>query len=250
MKNKLSIILFFVTMICSLPAYTISSDKLNNDSGDSKFKIIFWGDRIKDIQELNGLTYEQCMAKFIPKEILNDKYISKYYWDEQLLEYEFFKIGKDTGEQFILTQGYFTIVFDREIIIHGLSKVLINDSARKYDNSDYPVITVKAPINPNNSMFALKPKYFPLFGLLRDHNEKEQKRFLNMFTQEIPKYFEKQGKLIRGKIDLDKILKNKHINQIDEGITNKDIMNWKKVHPGETFTFEAVEEWVNKKKPR
>ena len=183
--------------------YSIGMDKSNHDG---KFKIIFWDSDISDIKVLQKSNYHQLISKFIPIEILTDEYIIKYYWEEQLIEYEYDRIKKDTGEYFIQCgEGLFSIVFDNKFIYHGISRVgLIQSRELKYDYSKYPAIVEIKTNTPKTSVLALKPRFYPYWNLLSSYDEKVQKGVIK--NQEILDYFEKQGKIVLGKVDLKKCL--------------------------------------------
>ena len=185
----------------TVTGHSMEKRKLNDNSN---FMLIFWDYNIEDIMDIETLTYRQLISKYIPLEILSDEYIARYYWDEQLIEFENDRIDEDTGRTLMLSVGFFSMVLDNKIILHGLNRMLdVSTKRNKYDNSNYPAIILKRCSNPGNLILALKPRYKPERSLFRDYDEEEQKRLLN---QEVLKYFEEQGKIVRGKMDLNKLL--------------------------------------------
>ena len=210
---KLIILLINTLLIFIL---TPREDSMYNNISynDSNFEIIFWGSSILDMDVLQKSTFPQLISKFKPLEILSDKYISKYYWDEQLIEFEHKKLIDDTGHVFISSPtGLFSIVLNQEIIYHGISRLNMGSAKDKYDDSNYPAIINQPHINPQIAILALKPRFYPYTDIFRDYDEEEQKNILN---QEVLKYFEKEGKIIRGKIELEKVFGYKHISYQDE----------------------------------
>jgi hypothetical protein len=172
-----------------------------NDNGN--FKLIIWGYSVEDIKDIETLTYRQLISKHIPGGMLSDKYIARYYWDEQLIEYEYYRIKEETGKYFPMSELFFSIVLNNKIILHGICRTMSERAIKiKYDDSNYPAIVSRRCSNPGNWILALKPRYYPIDSLFRDYDEEEQKRLLN---QEVLKYFEAQGKIVRGKMDLNKL---------------------------------------------
>jgi hypothetical protein len=177
----------------------------DNTSG-SEYKIFIWDHDVNNMDELQELTYNQLTSKYIPRQTLSSKSVFKYYWDEQLIEFENDKIKDEVGHDFTISEGLFSIVLDKKVVYHGLNKT--GDlSAIKfiYDDKGYPALVHLGSMNPKKTILAIQPKYSPLPKILRDYPEIEQKRLLN---QEVFKHFEKQGKIVRGKIDLRNLLKN------------------------------------------
>jgi len=216
--------------------YSMSEDKPGNESN---FKIIFWISHVLDMEVLQESTYPELISKFEGKlSILSDKYISKYYWDEQLIEFEEDRMENETGRNFpVIGGGLFSIVLNNRFIYHGLCRMLRSPDDKYYD-SNYPTIIEKRSVNPRNRILALKPRYLPMEDIYRDYDEKEQKRILN---QEVLNYFEKQGKIVRGKIDLEKLLAYKHVSERDSTVPldSDSVMElfrsqgpWKTENPG------------------
>lgn len=186
---------------------------MNTSGNDFNFKIIFWGSSVSDMNVLQGSIYSQIISKFNPKRILDDKYILKYYWDEQLIEFDNKRIMNDTGKHFIkLEGGLFSVVLNNKFVYHGINELIIMPQKNKFTDSNYPSIISKASINPEILILALKPNNRPLLDIFRDFDKKEQNTIL---YEEVLKYFEKQGKIIRGKINLDEILRDKYISSHD-----------------------------------
>ncbi|MFC1841305.1 hypothetical protein ACFL1N_17180 [Thermodesulfobacteriota bacterium] len=192
---------FIVGIILCVFIAEVTMGKDNIVKGDNpQYRIFFWGDSIKDMGELEKLTYVQCVKKIRPDKILSDDNIIRYYWDEQLIEYAYKKIK----DKFDDRGSFFTIVLGDKIIYHGLNKVQSNILAKwhKYSGTDYPVIIEIPSSNPNNLILALKPKDDYNFGTLRDFEKKEHKKILN---KDVLEYFKQQGKIVRGKIDFEAV---------------------------------------------
>ena len=68
------------------------------------------------MEVLQESTYPELISKFEGKlSIISDKYISKYYWDEQLIEFEEDRMEDETGKNF-------HVVCDRYWIgVHNIS---------------------------------------------------------------------------------------------------------------------------------
>lgn len=178
-----------------------SMEKKNLDD-NSKFKLIIW-DNVEDITDIQTLSYRELTSRYIPFSILSDKYIAKYYWDEQLIEYEYDRLQESPVENFSLSNGFFSIVLDNKIILHGLSRMIdLSPIKSEYDDRNFPVILLRRCSHQGNWILALKPRYYPKGSLFRDYDEEDQKGLLN---QEVLKYFEAQGKIVRGKMDLNKL---------------------------------------------
>lgn len=195
----------FVGIIYSIiitPAvYLLADEAFNKPDG---FMILFWNTDSGDIDEgIKNLTYTQLMEKFKPLDMLTDKYILKYYWDEQLLEIDQERYRNETGIWIIGSSSrFFTIVLNGKIMYHGISRTILPSFKQKYDDSNYPAITILAKKTNDTTILALKPKLNP-FTTFKEFDKKKQKRILN---QEVLEYFEKEGKIVRGKNDLNVIL--------------------------------------------
>ena len=110
-KSFLIIVLFF--MMFAVAGCSMLKRQLN-DNGH--FKLIIWDYSVEDIKDIETLTYGQLISEHMPLGILSDKYIARYYWDEQFIEYEY-----DNIKGFVLSDGFFSMVLDNKIILHGMS---------------------------------------------------------------------------------------------------------------------------------
>ena len=72
----------------------------------------------------------------------------------------------------------------------------------KYDDSNYPAIIEIPKKTEDTTILVLQPHFGPLDSL-QYFSKKNQQKILN---QKVLKYFEKSGKIIRGKKNLNKIL--------------------------------------------
>jgi hypothetical protein len=201
---------FILVMIITIFAFIISTagHGLGNNasSKNNYFEIIFWNYKYNDFEELEKLTYTQLISQYKPAQVLSDKYILKYYWDEQLLEIDNARYLKDTGHQSIGAGKLFSIILNNKIVYHGIVRTAQFVMKMKYDDSDYPAIITKLSSDQNKIILALKPKYFPYYDVFRNYTEKEQRKILH---QEVLEYFEKCGKIVRGQINLDTLFKYK-----------------------------------------
>lgn len=219
MKTGQIIFFIIIYMIFIMPE--IYSFAANTSYKPNCFTIMFWDTNINRnpeiLEEIKGLTYSQFIEnkKIKIRANLTDDYIIKYHWDDQLLEIDQAKWEKDrmeTDEEGTGFHSYFfTIVLNEKIIYHGIARIgqtsvwLVREPIRKillkYDRSNYPSITVIGIINEGAiSVLALKPRLGN--GIYtREFDEKEQKKILN---DDVLEYFKKQGKIVRGKLDLDK----------------------------------------------
>ncbi|MBN2222500.1 MAG: hypothetical protein JW708_09870 [Vallitaleaceae bacterium] len=101
---------------------------------------------------------------------------------------------------------FFSLVFNNKIVFHGLNRTGFHlASMQEYDDSNYPAMISFRYTNDKNAILALKPKYLQIFNIFRMYSEQDQKRILN---PEVLEHFEKQGKIIRGTIDLRGLLKD------------------------------------------
>lgn len=203
MKIDLMLFIIIIYAILITPSvYSFADDTFDNSDG---FMILFWDSG--ELDEIKNLTYPQLIEKIKPREILTEDYILKYYWDEQLLEFDLekYRNGADSGIIGI-NCSFFTIVLNKRIIYHGISRMIIPSVMMKGDDSGYPAITNFPKKNKKTTILALTPSFTP-FDTLKDFNVKEQKKILNT---EVLKYFEKKGKIIRGKKDLNEILGYKY----------------------------------------
>lgn len=201
---KFELILFMILtylIIITVEVYPFSDDTYKNNDG---FIIVFWDTDSGNIEEITDLTYPQFIKKVKPKEILTEDLILKYFWDEQLLEFDLKKYRNGANSGIIgSSSSFFTIVLNKVIIYHGISRTVIPSFRVKYDDSDYPAITNFPKNEKGTTILAFTPKFSP-FDTFKDFDEKEQKKILN---QEVLKYFEEKGKIIRGKMNLNEILK-------------------------------------------
>ena len=199
-KRFILFMILFYSIIITPAAYSLDDDILKKNDG---FMIVFWDSDSGDIEEIKDLTYPQFIEKIKPLDIVTDGYILKYYWNEQLLEIAQKRYRDDTGTWNIgSSSSFFTIVLNKKIIYYGISRTIQPSFKQKYDDSDYPAITRFSKLSEDTTILALTPKFSP-FNTLKDFDEKEQKRILN---KEVLKYFEKKGKIFRGKKDLNEIL--------------------------------------------
>jgi len=201
----LKILLIFLILPVDL---SMSKDKSSNDGN---FKIIFWGSNVSDMDMLENYSYSQLISKYDPLQILSDKHIVKYYWDEQLIEYDYNKLKEDSGNYFILTLGLFSIVLKNDIIYHGINRTNMTAVKWKYDDSNYPALIGEGCVHPGSQILVLKPRYLPASFYFKDYDKAEREAILN---NDVLKYFEDKGKIIRGKIDLKKLFGRKQISRI------------------------------------
>jgi hypothetical protein len=219
--NQILFIAFLFVFFITPSTYSLENN--DNESNESEgYRIIFWGTNLKRnpniLEDIKGLTYTQFIAnkKIKIASVLPDNFIIKYYWDEQLLEIDHSSWRKYCDEKGMgWYDFFFTIVLNNKIIYHGIDRTFypsrwpeqIRETMWKYDESNYPAIKAVNIKNEdaNTKILVLKPRFYPnpFDGTLRDYDEKEQKKILN---EEILKYFEKSGKIIRGKKDIQKIL--------------------------------------------
>ena len=211
MRHKYFIYLFIIFMVTNGSSLT-----MGNMPKSESYQIIFWDDKTKEFEDILGLDLKVLLKKNSPLFILTDKYIHKYYWDEQLIEIEYDKIKEDTGDYFPMSTSIFTIVLDGSILYHGMSRFVIGAMIREYDDHNYPVIVGRRSINPNNFILALKPKFYPIGDIFRDYPAEEQQKLLNM---DVYKYFKEMGKIVEGRVDLTKIFAK------DEPYLNSEMKN-------------------------
>lgn len=197
-----------ITILIIIIAPTVSSFAEETTNSSDGFRILFWEYDSGELDKgITDLTYSQLMQKLKPLDILTEDMINKYYWDEQVLEINLEKYRSDPSKWIIGTSSlFFTIVLNKDIIYHGISRIMEPEFKQKYDDSDYPALIRKMTNKENIILIALKPKYEPPPALLNYYDEKEQNKILN---KKVLEYFKKQGKIVRGKIDFNAIYWNK-----------------------------------------
>ena len=72
----------------------------------------------------------------------------------------------------------------------------------RYEDSNYPGLIIEDSVHPECYTLVLKPRYLPSSFYFRDYNKVEREAILN---GDVLKYFEDKGKIVRGKIDIDKL---------------------------------------------
>ena len=196
----------FLAMGC-----VMKENSLAHKNNVNSFEILFWSNENMSIEDLQALTFNQIIAKYSPQYIVSDQFIEKYYWDEQLIE---FQCNSEQGyrcRNHFPGWGFFTIVLNNKIIYHGLERTLLPGPALKSKHSDserdYPAIVLLDCKDQENAVLAIQPKLNRLMKTFRNYDGKEKNNLLN---QEVLKYFLKQGKIVRGKIDLETTLSDHH----------------------------------------
>ncbi|MBN2425274.1 MAG: hypothetical protein JXR46_13680 [Calditrichaceae bacterium] len=168
-----------------------------------KFKIIFWHCPMSEFENMQILEADSLLNTYEPFYIIQDKYISKYYWDEQLLLVDMGKIFKETGDNLLpLGDCKFTMILENKIVYHGMFFTI--DLAATIDYAG-PVIKGYKSCIPNHSVLALKPTLYPLNDIFRDFSKKDKKEFLKL-NKDLYEYFKSTDRLFKGKIDLRKVL--------------------------------------------
>ena len=192
-----------VFIILVLTVSRTNSINLEKEIECESFEFILWNYETVDIEEIQKLDYYELFEKCTPRFILTDKYIYKYYWDEQLIEFEDDKLKEETGDNLPISVGVFTIVLKGKVIYNGICRMIIPARKMKYDDSDYPAVRVLNSANSKNLILALTPRFYPLLYIFRDYPAEEQEKLLN---KDIYYYFKEIGKLVEGKVNLREIL--------------------------------------------
>lgn len=205
---KVLLITIYVFIISS--GYVLSKNKID---GNNNFKLIFWEGKINKIEDLKRVSYTKLIKKYNIVQVINDGYIIKYYWDEQLIEIDYKKFVNDTGKHSLGPGEFFSIVVNNEVIYSGIVKTREPVMPGRYSVRNYPDIVYYPTIktipcnNPEHIILTIIPNYLHRGAILRDYPEREQQ---NLFVPEVLKYFEEQDKIVRGKIDINKLFRVPH----------------------------------------
>jgi hypothetical protein len=186
----------------------MDKNKVKDHIYSKGFTIVFWGTDVDSTEDLEKSQFDELLLKHTPDKKVEDKDILRYYWDEQLIEIDYKSIDGRPGYPVSISGKFFSLVLNNKIVFHGLNKTgLLLRVARKqeYDDSNYPAMISFRCTNDKNAILALKPKFLPRSSIFRMYSEQDQRRILH---PEVLKHFEKQGKIIRGTIDLRGLLKD------------------------------------------
>lgn len=183
-----------------------SNMKISTISKDDPVKIIFWKISESEFDTLKETGHEKFLEEDKVIYILTDKYISKYYWEEQIFEIEYDKIKEETGEYFPYSYGFFTIMLNNKILCHGLNRLTKSARKNKYDDYSLPTIVELGSIDSTKMLIALKPYYLPIDDIFREYSKQDQKKLLDELGSEVYNHFKEAGKMVEGKVDLKKIL--------------------------------------------
>jgi len=196
-------ILFLIT-ICILTIIITMCD-----TDDQNFMIVFWNpyelgkDKLEDIR---NMSYQELNSDYETMSIIIEDCITKYYWDEQIFEVDMKLLSERTGKNFIVGQlGLFSIVLNENIILNGLNRTVILPTRSPDDKKDIPVIQRDGTNETDKWHFLLKPRFKEMYLTFKDFNEEEREEFLNKL-EPIYGYFNQRGKIVRGTVDLSKLL--------------------------------------------
>ena len=208
---KISKTLLIIIYVFIIPSELVLSK--NKIDGNNNFKLIFWEGNVNKIEELKRVSYIKLINKYNIRQVITDDYFIKYYWDEQLIEIDYKKFVNYTGKHSLGAGDFFSIVVNNEVMYSGIVRIMEPVMPRKYSESNYPdiinypVIKIIPCANPEHVILAIKPNYQHSGSILRDYPEREQQK---LFVPEVLKYFEEQDKIVRGKIDIDKLFRVPH----------------------------------------
>jgi len=201
----ISIVLFSIMFIA---CFSMDKNKVKDHIYNKGFTIVFWGMDVDSIEDLEKSQFDELLLKHTPDKKVEDKDILRYYWDEQLIEIDYKSIDGRPGFPVEISGKFFSLVLNNKIVFHGLNRTgldILVARMREYDDSDYPAMISFRCTNDKNAILALKPKYLQISSIFRMYSEQDQRRILH---PEVLEHFEKQGKIIRGTIDLRGLLKD------------------------------------------
>ena len=75
----------------------MDKNKVTDHSYDKGFHIVFWGEDVDSIKELERSQFKKILLNHTPDKIVEDKDILSYYWDEQLIEIDYNSIDGRPG---------------------------------------------------------------------------------------------------------------------------------------------------------
>ena len=202
MKVK-SLLFVILSLFIFMATGCVKGEKqlVRNNSAES-FEILFWAYNDTSIEDLQKLTYNQIVKKYTPLVIVNDEFVEKYYWEEQLIEIQYDRLRNERGIYHLPSGGFFTIAINNQIVCHGINRYMFTNKKDEYTDADYPAIVILECKNQKNALIAIQPKSFSALKTFRDFEGEEKKDLLN---QEVLEFFSKQGKIVRGNIDLESL---------------------------------------------